>query len=136
MMLSSSPPLKPFHHLQQVASKVTREKGREEKDRVGGFCDPSLEEAHIPSAHISLAGISHMPPGKCGLAECLRGRHGYLCIRADSATETQHGFPIQKEGVIGAWTGKNPLLKCTCPLHPHSGGRGRHVSWACVLLFL
>lgn len=33
--------------------------------RVGGICDPSLEEAHIPSAHVSLAGISHMPPPNC-----------------------------------------------------------------------
>lgn len=62
----SSTPLKPFHHLRQVASKVTRERGKREKgQRVGGFYDPSLEEAHIPSAHLSLAGITHMPPPNC-----------------------------------------------------------------------
>lgn len=33
VMWFSSTPLKPFHHLQQVASKVTREREKEKKDR-------------------------------------------------------------------------------------------------------
>lgn len=87
-----------------MASKVTREKGREEKDR-------EWEVFATWKRHISLLLTFHWlesltcplltarEAGKCGLAKCQRGRHRYSCILADSATEGNMISQYEKKGL-------------------------------------